>query len=84
MSLIDFAEIDNTEVVEGIEVRTTGLFAMLNEECRVPKGTDMTFLEKFITTNSANTTVRRSLKHKNMFMVQVDRQRLHVCVRALN
>jgi myosin heavy subunit len=45
---------DNKEVINLVETKRNGIFALLDEECIVPKGSDKGFTAKVHTTHSAN------------------------------
>eukprot|EP00520_Triparma_pacifica_P008922 CAMPEP_0118634660 /NCGR_PEP_ID=MMETSP0785-20121206/1667_1 /TAXON_ID=91992 /ORGANISM="Bolidomonas pacifica, Strain CCMP 1866" /LENGTH=3685 /DNA_ID=CAMNT_0006525653 /DNA_START=427 /DNA_END=11481 /DNA_ORIENTATION=+ len=53
--------VDNTDVLELIEEHRAGLLPMLDEECKINKGTDMGFLSK----------VTKTFKDNNRFKVDV-------------
>ena len=44
---------DNTEVLALIEAKATGLLAMIDEECALPKGTDAAFKDKVLSNHKA-------------------------------
>ncbi|KAJ1631473.1 P-loop containing nucleoside triphosphate hydrolase protein, partial [Pavlovales sp. CCMP2436] len=44
----DMGDFDNQEVLVLVEGYPTGLFAMINEECVVPQGSDATLHEKMV------------------------------------
>ena len=43
VEVADMTEIDNSEVIELIEGKPSGILSILNEECVVPKGSDASF-----------------------------------------
>jgi hypothetical protein len=54
---ITFSEVkfvDNQDVLDMVELRPDGLLVMLDDECRVPKGSDLGYLDKIKKTHAAN------------------------------
>jgi len=51
-SKIEF--VDNQNTIELIEKRPIGIISLLDEECRFPKGTDLTLLDKLHMANEKN------------------------------
>ena len=45
---------DNQGVINLVEQKRTGILALLDEECIIPKGTDKTFCAKVHTANDKN------------------------------
>merc|ERR1712141_921416 len=43
---------DNVQCLELIEAKGTGIFAMFNEECSVPRGSDKNLIEKMHTVHA--------------------------------
>jgi myosin-5 len=54
---ITFSEVkfvDNQDVLDMVELKPDGLLVMLDDECRVPKGSDLGYLEKIKKTHHLN------------------------------
>ena len=65
----DMTEIDNSEVIELIEGKPSGILSILNEECVVPKGTDSSFAEKLFAQCVTNKRLKKPLKKKDAFQI---------------
>eukprot|EP00808_Paulinella_micropora_P005871 g56997.t1 len=61
--------IDNQPVLDLIEKKPNGILYMVDEELKMPKGTDMTLNNKMITRHAQTKEFSRVLKHADMFMV---------------
>ena len=60
----DLSEIDNAAVVKLIGGKPLGVLHALNEECVVPKGSDLTFLDKLLDTHKQNKLLSKCIKLK--------------------
>ena len=56
---------NNKDLIEMFEQPKTGMWAVLNEECVVPKGTDKGFTEKLLDTHKKNAEVIATVKGKS-------------------
>merc|ERR1740136_8361 len=56
---------DNKDLIEMFEQPKTGMWAVLNEECVVPKGTDKGFTEKLLEAHKKNAEVIATVKGKS-------------------
>ena len=56
---------DNKDLIEMFEQPKTGMWAVLNEECVVPKGTDKGFTEKLLDAHKKNAEVIATVKGKS-------------------
>jgi len=65
----DLADFDNQEVLDLIESHPHGILAMVNEECIVPQGTDLTLHEKLLKQHISSRRFKKVLKHKDKFEV---------------
>jgi len=67
-SKIDF--VDNQNTIELIEKRPIGIISLLDEECRFPKGTDLTLLDKLHMANEKNESYEKPRTSKKHFCHQ--------------
>eukprot|EP01097_Dermamoeba_algensis_P001703 TRINITY_DN1640_c0_g3_i4.p1 TRINITY_DN1640_c0_g3~~TRINITY_DN1640_c0_g3_i4.p1 ORF type:complete len:2134 (-),score=641.62 TRINITY_DN1640_c0_g3_i4:179-6580(-) len=62
---------DNQNTIDLIEkTRPAGLLALLDEECRFPKASDKTFLEKITANHSSNADFEKSKRSQTTFIVR--------------
>eukprot|EP01125_Pyxidicula_operculata_P006863 TRINITY_DN2356_c0_g1_i3.p1 TRINITY_DN2356_c0_g1~~TRINITY_DN2356_c0_g1_i3.p1 ORF type:complete len:1556 (-),score=486.31 TRINITY_DN2356_c0_g1_i3:1298-5965(-) len=61
--------VDNKPTIDLIEKSTTGVLAMLDEECRMPKGSDQTYLEKLRKSKSMCKEIRFDMKIPDEFTI---------------
>ena len=69
MAVADMSEIDNSEVIDLIEGKPTGILSILNEECVVPRGSDASFAEKTFQQLMTNKRLKRPLKKRDAFQI---------------
>mmetsp|Transcript_26989 Transcript_26989/g.66543 ORF Transcript_26989/g.66543 Transcript_26989/m.66543 type:complete len:1539 (+) Transcript_26989:64-4680(+) len=65
----DMGDFDNQEVLVLVEGYPTGLFAMINEECVVPQGSDATLHEKMVKQHMSSRRFKKVIKQKDRFAV---------------
>jgi len=62
--------IDNQPVLDLIESKPRGILPMIDEELRMPKGSDQTYVQKLINTHTSNKNFERVLKNPDHFTVK--------------
>eukprot|EP00965_Chrysotila_dentata_P081450 2689156-Pleurochrysis_carterae.AAC.1 len=69
VEVADLSDIDNSETLELIEGNPSGVFALLNEECVVPKGSDASLLDKMFANLLGNKRLKRPLRNRTAFSI---------------
>jgi len=62
--------IDNQPVLDLIEIKPRGILPMIDEELRMPNGTDKSFIDKLHTSNQAVKPYGKVLSNPNNFLVR--------------
>eukprot|EP01117_Protostelium_nocturnum_P014956 TRINITY_DN574_c0_g2_i1.p1 TRINITY_DN574_c0_g2~~TRINITY_DN574_c0_g2_i1.p1 ORF type:complete len:2184 (+),score=918.74 TRINITY_DN574_c0_g2_i1:142-6693(+) len=66
----NIAFVDNQECIDLIEKKPIGIISLLDEECRFPKGTDITWLEKMHTNYAKHANYEKPRTSKNTFIIK--------------
>ena len=75
--------VDNQDVLDLIELKLSGLLPMLDDECKVPRGSDMAYLEKAAKAHGTNPRFKARVKGKeNEFGVNHYAGTVHYDVRG--
>lgn len=61
--------VDNQDIIDMIERKKVGLFAMMDEELRIPKSTDKTYLDKIATSYKEHAHFAIPIKTPNTFTI---------------
>ncbi|PRP84330.1 class VII unconventional myosin [Planoprotostelium fungivorum] len=66
----DIQFVDNQECIDLIEKKPIGVISLLDEECRFPKGTDLTWLEKMHTNYAKHAFYEKPRTSRDTFIIR--------------